>query len=787
MPMTAQERIADDARKPRIVQLWFALAGLKSVVNFMQSGAHPDDETSAMLAALGFRDGLGLSYACAVRGEGGQNDIGTEVTFDLGVLRTAEMERAADVLDLNLYWLSEYPGDSIFDFGLSKSGIETMGRWDRDRVLKRFVEIVRSERPDILVPTFLDIPGQHGHHRAMTEAAHSVFQAAADPAFPVNLPVWEISKLYLPAWSGAGGSYDDEVPPPSATLVVDLQGQDPVTGWGWERIGQQSRCFHRSQGMGRWVPAGHAVDRPLHLAETRLTGADADLQDGLPEGLEDFADGADGAARPLRAASKAMRKTVEAFPDQQAILARATEALRHLRRAREGCTPDLLDRISHRLDRKEAQLARVIRLAAGVEVVGHVAQDWLRPGTVSEVTVEAQKGAARGVEVSMELPEDWQRQGTAIGPKDCAGPSDPYPPVHRPLTPNAPVLRLRVEAEDQASESLVPLLVPPVALPARSVTLEPERALLNLAGSARSVDVSVSEVYPVGAQIGFQLPDGWEAKADGARWRISMPQDVKAGLYFLPVTLDGQPADTVQRVQYDHIAPRARVSEAALHLRVLHADLPKAKIGYIGGGNDRVGHWLAALGANVEAIGDADLAEPARLARFDSIVIGIFAMRFREGLLAAMPAINDWVRAGGNLVTLYHRPWDNWDPESVPPKRLEIGQPSLRWRVTDETATVTQLRDHPVLNQPNRIGEQDWQDWHKERGLYFAKSWDADYQPLLSMADPDEAPHQGALLSADIGQGRHSHCALILHHQMEYLVEGAFRLMANLVTPRGAA
>ena len=61
------------------------------------------------------------------------------------------------------------------------------------------------------------------------------------------------------------------------------------------------------------------------------------------------------------------------------------------------------------------------------------------------------------------------------------------------------------------------------------------------------------------------------------------------------------------------------------------------------------------------------------------IGIGIFAMRFRDGLRAAMPGLNGWVRAGGNLVTLYHRPWDHWDPDAVPPLRLEIGQPSLRW------------------------------------------------------------------------------------------------------------
>jgi hypothetical protein len=149
-----------------------------------------------------------------------------------------------------------------------------------------------------------------------------------------------------------------------------------------------------------------------------------------------------------------------------------------------------------------------------------------------------------------------------------------------------------------------------------------------------------------------------------------------------------------------------------------------------------------------------------------------------------MPRLHRWVEAGGTLVTLYHRPWDGWDPDTIPPRRLEIGQPSLRWRVTDENAEVTHLApDHPLLTTPNRIGPEDWAGWQKERGLYFAKSWDDAYTPLLRMGDPGESL-DGGLLSADIGRGRHVHTSLVLHTQMERLVPGAFRLMANLVSPR---
>jgi hypothetical protein len=238
-----------------------------------------------------------------------------------------------------------------------------------------------------------------------------------------------------------------------------------------------------------------------------------------------------------------------------------------------------------------------------------------------------------------------------------------------------------------------------------------------------------------------------------------------------------------RRLGYRHTGPRARPEPATVAVRVLDAALPPARVAYVGAGHDRVDARLRDIGLDVTTLGPG-LPDATALAAFDTLVIGLFAFRFREGLAALAPMLRGWVEAGGNLVTLYHRPWDGWDPDATPPRRLEIGKPSLRWRVTDAGAAVTHIEpDHPLLNTPNRIGPGDWDAWVKERGLYFAKAWDAAYRPLLSMADPGEAPLTGALVSARIGRGRHTHVALGLHTQMEALVPGAYRLMANLVAP----
>lgn len=770
MPLTPQQRIADDRQMPRSIALWRALQPLRSIVRFMNTGAHPDDETSAMLAALIFRDGVNISYACANRGEGGQNDIGPEVTEDLGTVRTAEMERAADVLDMPLYWLSETPDDLIFDFGFSKLGTETMEKWTRERVLSRFVDIIRMERPDIICPTFLDIPGQHGHHRAMTEAAHEVFDLAADPSFEGGgHEVWQVSKLYLPAWSGAGGAYDDEVPPPPATVTVDGKGVEELSGWTWERIGQHSRWYHKTQGMGHWVRSGDERNWPLHLARSRVGENENVVTDNLPQTLRDL-EGDGPMQAGLVSAQLAINDAIEAFPDRAAIVKAASAAHRALMKIDPPAS------MRHHIFVKRAQLARVIRLASGADVRAWLEDDVLQPGQTTGLTLDVRPPEHGDIAITMDMPLDWQSDGQSITVSKLAAPSNPYPAIYDPLDPPSPAIHVEVNG----AKSALPLETPPLVLPKVRAALSHDKGVINLAGEERSFSLSLSGSS--GGDPSFDLPEGWSQNWNTGEVTITAPDDLTADLYTLPLLLDGKLAHTVRQFNYSHIAPRLRAFPAELKLRAVHVELPTGRIGYIGAGNETVADWLAALGCDVVVLDEEALALPSAFEGLDSLLIGVFANRFRPDLRARMPDVHAWVKVGGNLVTLYHRPWDNWDPDTTPPARLEIGQPSLRWRVTDEKAEVTHLApDHPLLTAPNPIGKDDWADWHKERGLYFAKSWDAAYAPLLQMSDPGEEPHKGALLSAQIGEGRHTHCCLILHHQMEKLTPGAFRLMANLL------
>ena len=245
------------------------------------------------------------------------------------------------------------------------------------------------------------------------------------------------------------------------------------------------------------------------------------------------------------------------------------------------------------------------------------------------------------------------------------------------------------------------------------------------------------------------------------------------------ILLDGAPFHAVSRAAYPHTGEVTRTFPARIRIQPVEVHIaPGTRVAYLGGGFDRIDRWLDAIGIETVSLDDDRLAD-ADLANVSTVVVGIQAFGTRADLRRGLTKLHAFVRAGGHLVTFYHRPVDGWS--GVPLARITIGTPSVRWRTTRADAPVMHLEPHHgLLTKPNVITAADWSGWAKERGLYFASAWDGVYQPLLAMSDPDEAPLHGALLSGTFGNGRHTHCALALHTQLDALVPGAFRLLANL-------
>jgi len=796
------ERIAREMNDPALVRLHRKLERLSSVLTVMNTGAHPDDEASGMLAFFRYGLGMRVVIACSTRGEGGQNAIGSERGAALGVLRTREMEVAARILDADVAWLGHGPDDPVHDFGFSKNGDDTLARWGEDRIVERLVRAYRQEKPDIVIPTFLDVPGQHGHHRAMTRAAEIALERAADPrAYPHHLTEglkpWRVSKFYLPAWSGGGGTYDDEVPPPITTLIVEAPAEDGATGAPFARIGEWSRAGHLSQGMGAWLDSPPR-SWPLHLLKA-LSGNvrnESDIREGLAASVGALADieGLPQAvAAHLLGAQDAINEVHAAFPNRQRILDAALRAAADMEAALAGCPDSLRDRLGHRLQRKIRELDAVILEARGIHVRAWADPTVVVPGsrTILHVALEGPADALSARPVAgphLSVAED-NRSGDRIrfglaAEKD-APLTNPYPPHYRALGGNGEVsIALEAEIGGRKTRSLVDLEEPLRIVPNGSLVLDPDAVIVDLSETPKTFHAKAYLEDDIAQNgLAFAAPSGWRVIPDSAGIRVELPTKLEAGLYRIEPSVTGQPAYRSRSISYPHIGRTAHVSRETL--KILALDVlrsPNARIGYVGGGNDRVGLWLARLGYDVTDL-DAEGLQ-GDLSRFTTIVIGIFAFGTRPDLAAARARLHDFVEKGGHLVTLYHRPSDGWDVDSTPPRPIEIGSPSLRWRVTDPQAPVTVLEpDHTLLAGPNRIGAEDWNGWDKERGLYFASCWDKAYTPLLAMSDKGEKPLTGGLISGRIGRGRHTHVSLVLHHQLDRLIPGAFRILANLVQP----
>ena len=279
-------------------------------------------------------------------------------------------------------------------------------------------------------------------------------------------------------------------------------------------------------------------------------------------------------------------------------------------------------------------------------------------------------------------------------------------------------------------------------LPASSVVMEPEALVVPLDGSRREWPVK-PVVAGRDAPVSLGMDGGWSLAQTEAGQVVRAPETLAAGIATITPLVGGRPALRLTPIAYPHIGRVTHRQPETLRVLTLDLKLPQgARVGYVGGGADRVGLWLSRMGLDVTELDAKALA--GDLGQFTTIVVGIFAFGIRKDLAAATEKLHRFVEAGGHLVTLYHRPTDGWDPLATPPRKLEIGSPSLRWRVTDPAAEVTVLApDHVLLDGPNKIGPQDWSGWDKERGLYFAARWDEAYEPLLSMHDVNEQPLTG--------------------------------------------
>jgi hypothetical protein len=168
------------------------------------------------------------------------------------------------------------------------------------------------------------------------------------------------------------------------------------------------------------------------------------------------------------------------------------------------------------------------------------------------------------------------------------------------------------------------------------------------------------------------------------------------------------------------------------------------------------------------------------LGRFDAVIVGVRAYNTNELMANYYDKLMKYVNEGGNLIVQYNNTQfrNNQQPKIGPYNFTISGK-----RVTDENATVNFLNpDHPVLNFPNKITQDDFKGWIQERSIYHASNFDrSKFETILSMHDPGEGDDDGSLIIAKFGKGVFVYTGLVFFRELPAGVPGAYRLLANLI------
>jgi hypothetical protein len=613
-----------------------------------------------------------------------------------------------------------------------------------------------------------------------------------------------------------GGGADAAGGDRAGAVQIEVDGNDPVLGESFPSIAARSRAMHKTQGFDVGEPPGGWRRTEIFLT----LGGEPATQDAL--------DGVDTTWNRVPGGAEIGRLTEEAIaqfrPEDPAASVPALLTIR----SRVSVLP--MDPV---VSDKRQQLDRIIQACIGLEVETVVDRPEAVPGETLKMrhtavvrsripvrwTAVRYPRTRRAVTKVLELHANQPvvRDATQILPA-TSPPSQPYwlreegtaglsqvddpSLIGRPENPPAFPIEYVFEVGRQTlvvSGEPVPAADPANATMRRRLDVIPPVSLrfasgvqLFAPGAARPVTVELTAARARAAgTVQLAAPTGWKVTPGSQPFRlagvgeqarftftVTAPDQLATAILEGSVEVNGARFNT-QRIElrYDHIPfqllqPAARLKAVSLDLTIRGRH-----IGYLPGAGDDVAGCLERMGYAVTQLTGADLI-PDKLRPLDAVVIGIRAFNTRKDLAGHLPALFEYVEAGGNVIAQYNLSdglGENW----LGPFRLRIS----RDRVTDEHAPVTFLSpDHPVLAGPNRITGADFHGWVQERGLYFPDQWDERFTAILASGDPGEMPLRGGLLVARHGKGYFVYTSLAWFRQLPEGVPGAYRLFANLVS-----
>jgi len=188
---------------------------------------------------------------------------------------------------------------------------------------------------------------------------------------------------------------------------------------------------------------------------------------------------------------------------------------------------------------------------------------------------------------------------------------------------------------------------------------------------------------------------------------------------------------------------------------------------------------IAQLGAKLSYVERDELAW-GDLSKYDVIMTGVRAYERRDDLRAYNKRLIDYAERGGTVIVQYNKMEFNQSEYGPFPAKVSGN------RICDELVPVKVLvPTHSVFTHPNKIDAKTWDGWVQERGLYFLGEKDKKYTDLVSMVDSfkdNPGEKLGSLVEAKVGKGRWIYLGLALWRQLPAGTDGAYQLLANLIS-----
>ncbi|MAY84378.1 MAG: LmbE family protein [Flavobacteriales bacterium] len=801
LSLSAQRKVESSS------EIYHELQKLKVVGNVLYFAAHPDDENTRLIAWLENEKKVRTAYLSLTRGDGGQNLIGTEKGDALGVLRTQELLEARN----------EDGGEQFFsrakDFGYSKTADETFEKWNKQDILWDAVWVIRKFQPDVIVTRFPpDGRGGHGHHTASAIVAEEAFKLAADPeAFTDQLKyvdVWQSKRIL---WNTSVW-WDRQLPEKAAKeddyIKIDIGDYNPVLGLSYSEIAADARSQHRSQGFGSARSRGSQIEYLKHTAGHQ---AESDLFEGIDLSWSRIENG------------DKVEKQIEAILADYDINdpSASLNDLLELHKLISGLEESIYK------DEKLQSLNCIILAVSGIyaEALGDeylVSREALNGNFIlvkrSEVdaTLRSISYADQSKSLDSNLIENKEYSvNFTFDAKYFTGRSHPYwlsshaagwmmmsetlqyygLPENKPrgsieytIDFNGYAIEFEEELDYKWTDRAKGELHRDVVMSPSATLSSVEESQLFVSNESKEIRL-IAEAHKDSMEVSIEpiIPEGWKVEPSMQKislekkgqqknvlFRVIPPKESSNGK--LKFNIGDQSAYAIQRMEYDHIRPQVMFPETEIQLVKFNLNGKKQKLAYIEGSGDLVDENLEQIGYEVKRF-TAEEFLTADLSDFQSVLVGIRAYNTEEKIASVNQLLNDFAAKGGTVVVQYNTS-RGLKSDEIGPYPLKLG----RGRVTDEYAEPIFIKsDHAVLNQPNKLTAEDFENWVQERGLYFASEWDEAYQSIISWNDPNEESLSGSLLVADHGDGHFIYTGISFFRQLPAGVPGAYRLLANLL------